>query len=84
MKTKSVIRMVVLISAVLSVACLITYRYNSGSGHQRINSVSNLKQIGLSFRQGRNNWTERFPWSVPANISDTNTQPSVTNQMLQR
>ena len=84
MKTKSVIRMLILMTAVLSAACLITYRYNSGAGHQRINSVSNLKQIGLSFRQGRNDWAERFPLRFPASLSDTNTQPSVTNQMLQR
>ena len=31
---------------------------------QRINCVSNLKQIGLGFRMWSNDHTERFPWQV--------------------
>ena len=31
---------------------------------QRINCVSNLKQIGLAFRMWSNDHTERFPWQV--------------------
>jgi len=33
---------------------------------QRINCVSNLKQIGLAFRMFSNDNGERFPWLVPA------------------
>ena len=33
---------------------------------QRINCVSNLKQIGLAFRMFANDNGERFPWQVPA------------------
>ena len=33
---------------------------------QRINCVSNLKQIGLAFRMFANDNSERFPWQVPA------------------
>jgi prepilin-type N-terminal cleavage/methylation domain-containing protein len=32
---------------------------------QRINCVSNLKQIGLGFRMWSNDHSERFPWQVP-------------------
>jgi prepilin-type N-terminal cleavage/methylation domain-containing protein len=32
---------------------------------QRINCVSNLKQIGLAFRMWSNDHTEKFPWQVP-------------------
>ena len=31
---------------------------------QRINCVSNLKQIGLSYRMWANDYQERFPWQV--------------------
>ena len=31
---------------------------------QRINCVSNLKQIGLAFRMWSNDHTERFPWQI--------------------
>src|SRR5262245_34085452 len=33
---------------------------------QRINCVSNLKQIGLSYRMWANDYQERFPWQVPS------------------
>jgi len=33
---------------------------------QRINCVSNLKQIGLAFRMWSNDHTEKFPWQVPS------------------
>jgi prepilin-type N-terminal cleavage/methylation domain-containing protein len=33
---------------------------------QRINCVSNLKQIGLAFRMFANDNSERFPWLIPA------------------
>src|SRR5438046_1647987 len=33
---------------------------------QRINCVSNLKQIGLAFRMWSNDHTEKFPWQVDA------------------
>lgn len=37
---------------------------------QRINCVSNLKQIGLAFRMWSNDHTERFPWQVdPAAVT---------------
>jgi len=32
---------------------------------QRINCVSNLKQIGLAFRMWSGDHTEKFPWAVP-------------------
>jgi prepilin-type N-terminal cleavage/methylation domain-containing protein len=42
---------------------------------QRINCVSNLKQIGLGFRMWSNDHSERFPWQVPVlqdgTMSDT-------------
>jgi len=31
---------------------------------QRINCVSNIKQIGLAFRMWSNDHTEKFPWQV--------------------
>ena len=51
---------------------------------QRINCVSNLKQIGLAFRMFSNDNGERFPWQVPkqaggsgvaANASSPVTEP---------
>lgn len=36
---------------------------------QRINCVSNLKQIGLGFRMWSNDHQERFPWQVDINDS---------------
>src|SRR5213592_2206687 len=32
---------------------------------QRINCVSNLKQIGLAYRMFSGDHTEKFPWSIP-------------------
>jgi prepilin-type N-terminal cleavage/methylation domain-containing protein len=32
---------------------------------QRINCVSNLKQVGLAFRMWSNDHSDRFPWQVP-------------------
>jgi prepilin-type N-terminal cleavage/methylation domain-containing protein len=34
---------------------------------QRINCISNLKQIGLAFRMWSNDNNERFPWQLPIN-----------------
>jgi prepilin-type N-terminal cleavage/methylation domain-containing protein len=34
---------------------------------QRINCVSNLKQVGLAFRMFGNDHSERFPWLIAAN-----------------
>jgi len=84
MKTKSVIRLVILMSAVLSVACLIAYRYGSSPTRQRINCVSNLKQIGLSHRMWRNDWSAPFPLRAFDSFAVTNAQPSVTNPSSQR
>jgi len=40
---------------------------------QRINCVSNLKQIGLAFRMWSNDHTEKFPWQVlPAGPGNPN------------
>ena len=39
---------------------------------QRINCVSNLKQVGLSFRMWSNDHQDRFPWAVP--IADQGVQ----------
>ena len=39
---------------------------------QRINCVSNLKQVGLSFRMWSNDHQDRFPWVVP--IADQGVQ----------
>lgn len=53
-----------LLVAVLCVAATvswITYRQAMAARLQRINCVSNLKQIGLSFRMGKNDWVEPFP-----------------------
>src|SRR5258706_5397637 len=33
---------------------------------QRINCVSNLKQVGLAFRMWSNDHTDKFPWDVDA------------------
>jgi hypothetical protein len=60
MKTKRVIHLVVLFCAVATISCLLAYRHGSRSGHQRINCVSNLKQIGLTFRMGRNDFNGQF------------------------
>jgi prepilin-type processing-associated H-X9-DG protein len=37
----------------------------------RINCLSNLKQIGLGFRMWSNDHWERFPWQVPTNEGGT-------------
>ncbi len=42
---------------------------------QRINCVSNLKQIGLSFRMWSNDHAERFPWAVKQNDGGVNDYP---------
>jgi hypothetical protein len=60
MKVRPVIRITVVILVVCA-AHWLSYPYRIGSGRQRINAVSNLKQVGLSFRQGRNEWSETFP-----------------------
>jgi hypothetical protein len=56
MKTKRVIHIAVLICAAVTVSGLLVYRYSRSSGRQRINCESNLKQIGLAFRMGRNDF----------------------------
>ena len=43
-----------LICAAVTVSGLLAYHHSRSSGHQRINCESNLKQIGLAFRSGRN------------------------------
>jgi hypothetical protein len=60
MKTRKVICIAVLIGAAVSLGCLLAYRYAGGPTHQRLNSVSNLKQIGLAFRVGRNDFNAPF------------------------
>lgn len=48
---------------------------------QRINCVSNLKQIGLAFRMWSNDNSERFPWSVSiANGGAQGANPFVLSQ----
>ena len=59
-RTKRATRLAVLICAVLAIGGFLTYRHTSSSGHQRINSVSNLRQIGLAFRLGRNDFKGQF------------------------
>ena len=51
--------------------------YQSGvtSGHLRFNSVSNLKQIGLAFRTGRNDFTG--PFSITGVIAGRTSEPEV-------
>jgi hypothetical protein len=39
---------------------LFAYRHSRNSGHQRINCVSNLKQIGLANRMWRNDFNAQF------------------------
>jgi hypothetical protein len=60
MKTNRVIHLTALMSVVATVGCLLAYRHSGGSGHQRINCVSNLKQVGLAFRMGRNDFNGQF------------------------
>jgi hypothetical protein len=60
MKSKRVIHLTVLMCVAVTVGCLLAYRHSSSSRHQRINSVSNLKQVGLSFRMGRNDFNGPF------------------------
>jgi len=60
MKTKRVIHLAVLICAVVTIGCLLAYRHGGSSRHQRINCVSNLKQTGLTFRMGRNDFNGPF------------------------
>src|SRR5262245_27804970 len=40
---------------------------------QRINCVSNLKQIGLSFRMWSNEHSDKFPWDVDTPEGGTRT-----------
>lgn len=48
---------------------------------QRINCVSNLKQIGLAFRMWSNDNGERFPWGVAVNAGGAqNANPFVLSQ----
>jgi len=60
MKAMTVIHIAVLICVIIASAYWLSYSYRMGSGRQRINAVSNVKQVGLSFRQGRNAWSETF------------------------
>ncbi len=69
---------------VVSVSSLIAYRYGRNTGHQRLNIVSNVKQIGLSFRQGKNDWVERFPRTQPKAVAVTNAQPNSSTEAQPR
>jgi len=60
MKTKRVIHLTALMCVVATVGCLLAYRHSNSSGRQRMNSVSNLKQVGLTFRMGRNDFNGPF------------------------
>ena len=60
MRRKRVTHLAVLMCAAVAVSYLFAYRHGSSSGHQRINSVSNLKQIGLAFRMSRNDFNGQF------------------------
>jgi len=48
---------------------------------QRINCVSNLKQIGLSFRMWSNDHGEKFPWQV-SNDEEGTGDPTQTDNIL--
>ena len=73
MKTKRVIHLAVLICAVATIGCLLAYRHGSSSGRQRINCVGNLKQIGLAFRMGRNDFNGQF--TLTGNVVVPKIQP---------
>jgi len=60
MKKNPVIHLAVLMCVVVTIGCLFAYRHSSSSGHQRNNCPSNLKQIGLAFRTGRNDFNGQF------------------------
>ena len=46
---------------------------------QRINCVSNLKQIGLGFRMFSNDHSERFPWQVSSLDGGTKDMPNFSD-----
>ena len=60
MKTKRVIHLAILMCAAVTVCCLLAHRHGISFGHQRINCVSNFKQIGLAFGMGRNDFNGQF------------------------
>ena len=60
MKIKRVMQTAALLCAVVLLACLLANRHGSTSRHQRINNVSNRKQVGLAFRMGRNDLNAQF------------------------
>jgi prepilin-type N-terminal cleavage/methylation domain-containing protein len=50
---------------------------------QRINCVSNLKQIGLAFRMFANDNGERFPWQVPAQAGGSGVAATANSPVTQ-
>jgi hypothetical protein len=65
MKTRRVTCIAVLIGAAVSLGWLLGYRDAGGPRLQRLNSVSNLKHIGLAFRMGRNDINAPFSVTGP-------------------
>ena len=74
MKTRRVISIAVLLCAAVTVSYMLGYRHGRKFTHQRLNSVSNLKQIGLSFRMGRNDLSGPFSFTGSVTVPEGPTQ----------
>ena len=73
MKLNRTVWFALLMCTALAVSYWLGYQHGSRSGHHRLNSVSNLKQIGLSFRMGRNDVNGQF--SMTDGVVDPKPQP---------
>ncbi len=74
MKTKSIIYIAVLMCAAVTASYLLGYHHGRNLTHQRLNSVSNLKQIGLAFRMGRNDLSGPFSFTGSVTVPEGPTQ----------
>jgi hypothetical protein len=60
MKTKRAIELAVLMSAAVAFSYWLGYEQGSNSGSHRLDRASSLKQVGLTFRNGRNDLSGPF------------------------
>jgi hypothetical protein len=70
MKTKKVIGCVLLMALVTNLAYWVGYRHGSNSSSATLNVPSKLRQVGLAYREDRNNVSQfsPVPTSAPALI----------------